>query len=399
MRFKVRLAAVALAVLSPALADAAPEPKTVLLLPLEHPNLPEEVARALDQALRAEVEKALPKLELLPAPKLDFQAMRLAAGCSDDGPGCLTTIAKELGAGRVLRAQLTGSAKKATLKLTLVRAQTGKADNLPTAELRELAVESAPELRYHVAKAFGGKPAPLFGSLDLTATGRDPSLEGAEYFLDDEKVAAKALQKVSPGDHRLSVHRPGYESVIWMGEVLPGRKTAVKIEWKAAAAAPPPPPALAVTPAADPKQGVPKVEAPPPKSPPPPVEPPPALVTEAPPRLVFTWIFATGALVAGATWGVLGAQVLDRENRAVNERLNCEDEMDINNATCSGGRKLATFTNVAIAATGVFVGATVAAFFLEDGPTVLFGDGPPAQAGIGPTADGRGVAAAVSLRF
>lgn len=397
----VQLAAwTAALVLLPSLAGAAPEPKTLLLLPLEHPDLPDEVAKALDQALRAEVEKALPKLELMPAPKLDFPAMRLAAGCADDGPACLTSIAKELGAGRVLRAQLQGSAKKATFRLTFVRAQTGKAETLPTAEMRELAVESAPELRFHVARAFGGKPAPLLGSLELVVSGRDTSLEGAEYFLDDEKVAARALQKVAPGDHRLSVHRQGYESVIWMGEVLPGRKTSVKIEWKAAATPPPPPPVVAVTPPIEPSGGPPKVTLnPPPPAAPPPVAPPVEARVEPQPRLMFTWIFASGALVAGATWGVLGAQVLDRERQATDQMLDCAGG-DQDKDTCSGGRKLATFTNVAIAATGVLLGASVAAFFLEDGPTVLFGgEEPKATAGVGPTEDGRGVAAAVSVRF
>jgi hypothetical protein len=369
-------------------ARPAEEPKTVLILPLETPGLPDDSAKALDEVFRAEVQKGLSgKLTFLPAPKLDFQGLQLAAGCGDDGPGCLTAIGKELGVGRIIRGQLVGTAKKATFKMTMVRVQSGKVEVPAPEEMKDLDAESAAELRYHIVRMFGGKPAPLLGSIELVAGGKDPSFDSAEYFLDDQKVAGKTLAKVQPGDHRLSVHRPGFESVIWMGEVRPGKKTVVKVEWKTASAAPPPPVVAVVPPKSPPP---PMTATPPPPTTPPPTSEQVSVTPEPPPRLLFTWVFATGTVVGAATWGVLGAQVIDRENQATSEYYDCANG-DRDDPVCSGGRQLATFTNIAIVATGAFLAATVTAFFLEDGPTVLFG---PA-----PAADGQGPGAFVAFTY
>ncbi len=371
-----------------AAAPAVAAEKAVLVLKLEHPGLEDAVVRTLDDAVRNQIKKSLPKQKLLPAPALDLPAMQVAAGCADDTASCLASIGDTMGGGLVVRVRLSGAQKKADLEITMVRVVTGKLDSY-RAELREVDAASELELRWHVEKALGFKPAPLFGTLNLVTASKMGSLEGAEIFLDDKKVPKVALERLEPGQHRLEIIQQGFENFIWVGVVRPGRETAVMVSFE--------PKTVAVAPPAD-------VTPPIAEAPPPPVTLTPEIVASGPPedepKLRFTWIFGAGAIISATVgtvaWLMFTTSTKPEAERVAGDPASPEEERV---------RKLAELNdqasrqkNINYVSTGVAAGlgvATIVAFFLEGGPDLFGRD--DTQVAVGITPDG--AHATFELRF
>src|SRR5215831_8566127 len=95
----------------PVKVDKTP-PRPVLVLRIEGGGLADELVQKLDAVARDQVKASLKGAKLLPAPVLDFEAMRVAAGCSDDGPACLSTLGTTLGAHDVVRITISGNVPK-----------------------------------------------------------------------------------------------------------------------------------------------------------------------------------------------------------------------------------------------------------------------------------------------
>ncbi|MCC7386668.1 MAG: hypothetical protein IT384_32825 [Deltaproteobacteria bacterium] len=212
-------------------AEAAPK-GSLLALGLEASGLPASLVASLDAAMRAEADEVTGRrVKLLPKPAIDFEGMRLAAGCADDGPECLTTIARTMGATQLLRARLVGDPTRARVELTVLEVGSGKAQTT-TGELTEIDADSALELRILVAQAFGVKKDAPPGSIALSLAGGSATLAGAELMLDDRGVEASALKRVSAGAHRLEVRQEGFETFLWRGAVRPGRETRVEVAFQ-----------------------------------------------------------------------------------------------------------------------------------------------------------------------
>jgi hypothetical protein len=286
-------------VLSPSPAHAQRK-SGILVLKLEAEGLPDELATALDDAVRTGVRRSK-KGKLLPAPALDFSGMQMAAGCLDDGADCLLAMGRPLGAKSVIRVAMSGNLQKATFTFTLVGLTKGRVQTYE-AKLEDLDEESAEELTWHTLAVLGARPPPLTGSIDLLMANNIGGLEGAEYFLDDNKVPKSALNSVSPGRHRLEVHQRGFETFIWIGEVKRGRNEQVRVELKpkAAVAYDPPPPAGDGSPVETPE-----VNVPPPSIDPPPPPSPAITITTTPEQAPIIYTFVVGgAAVAAAGVGV-----------------------------------------------------------------------------------------------
>lgn len=301
--------AILLSVLAtPGLAEAR---GGILVLKLEQEGLPPAVVEALQQGLRAGVRRAR-RGRLLSPPALDFAGMQLTAGCVDDGPACLATMGRPIGASRVVRTQLVGDQARSELTITVVMVRNQRR-RVYQAELTDITADSRAEVAWHASKALGGKPPPLQGGIALLMGSSIGTLEGAEFFLDDKKVSRAALEKLSPGNHRLEVHQRGFETFIWIGDVKPGRQSEVRVELKptkVATASPPPPPP-------------PAVETPP-VSPPPPaaVPPPPSNTVVTGPndsQPIFYTFFVGGAAVLAAGTGVVFAVIGKESNDKLHE--------------------------------------------------------------------------------
>lgn len=382
-------------------SGAQAAPRGVLVLPLEHQNLPTGTATALNQAIRDEVKASLPRYRLLPPPALDLMEMQLAAGCVDASPTCLASIGRTLSAARVVRVVTRGTAERLQLKVMVVRTRNPKASTYD-AELLGVDEESVPEFRWHVAKGLGSNPGALLGGMELYTASKVGALAGAELFLDDTKVEPAALANLTPGKHRLEVHQQGFETFIWLGQVRPGRTTRVGVvfEPKRVASAPPaevsPPPPAEVTPPIESTPPVVSVPPPPPALPPPPPPPlPPPGQTEAP-KLVFTWVFAAGTVLAASTATIFMVRTYqaDQEVNKEPHMIACREETDAdwNSDVCRRGRSSLLIQWIAWGATAAFGGATIAAFFLEDGPEFFSKTGgedePTVRWGVAPGPDG-----------
>ena len=376
----VRLS-VALLLSAPALAEA----QSLLVLRVEHDKLDAGLSRQIDGWVRDEAKKSLPKVVLLPPPALDFPDMQMAAGCADDSPACLASIGRTLGASQVLRVQVFGAPKKAELRVALVQVQASRGA-VQSEILEDVGEASEAELRYHVAKALGAKPAPLTGKITLVA--EPGALDGAELFLDDKKVPRGALAKVEAGKHRLDVHQRDHEAFIWIGEVKGGRETVVQVEL--VPKRPAPPVAVAVPPPVERRPDAPSAAA---AGAP---EGPAAQVFTPGPEedeggRVYTWVLAGSAAVAAGAGVVLGLRVLSQEDQVVREGLDCPGA-DYDAAGCASGRRTALFTNLAWGAAGGLAVGAVLAYFLEDA-----GDDQAVDLGVAPTSGG--AHATFRLRF
>ena len=390
---------VALCALGPSGAEARRRRPKLLILLLEAEDVPNNVALAVNAAVRDEAGSKTLNLELLPPPAMDFTSMQLAAACVDDGAKCLGGIGRTLGASKVMRIQLKGPPRKATFRVTVVDVRRKKS-KIEDALLEDLGAESLPHVRWVVSKALGGKPPPLTGALALVIGGDEGSLDGAEILLDDKSITEASLAAIPPGRHRLEVRQKGYESFIWMGNVRPGSETLVTVKFKSKLSVPPPPPE--VTP--------PISKAPPP---PPPVKsqpgqsgqpggpkvgvspPPSTTITQdvQKPRLFKTW-FLLGAgvasLAAAFPFVVIGKNANDRLNEINSDNpglYNFCATSDSPMTQCEdirGDRRTVLIASVgnisAFALAGVFGALTVWQFFAEDGP-LLFSASPTADGG------------------
>jgi len=391
--------------LAPSAATAAP--RGVLVLPLEHQSLPTGTAEALNKAIRDEVKASLPRYKLLPPPALDLMEMQLAAGCVDASPTCLASIGRTLGAARVVRVVTRGTAERLQVKVLVVRTRNPKAFTYD-AELTGVDEESVAEFRWHVAKGLGRDPGVLSGGMELYTASKVGALAGAELFLDDSKVEPAALANLTPGKHRLEVRQQGFETFIWLGQVRPGRSTRVGVVFEPKRVASSPPPPVAPPPPAPPPEVTPPIKtAPPPvvKAPPPPVlpPPPPPVAPKEEPKLVFTWVFAAGTVLAASSGTIFGVRTLQADKEVDDIPLSCysEDDVDWNHPVCKKGRSSMLIQWVSWGATAALGGATIAAFFLEGGPEYFSKadgeDEPTVRWGVAPGPDG--VSASLQVDF
>jgi hypothetical protein len=350
----------------------------LLVLRLEHEGLAKPLSSALEAAVRREVEAALVKGRLLPAPALDLESMQLAAGCSSDAPPCLASIGRTLGATQVLRVRLSGGLEKSVAEVSLVQVSSAKVQRSEVT-LGELDAESGPELGWVAARLLNPSRAAPAGALTLApASGTD--LLGAELLLDDRAVSAQALATLEPGRHRLDVKKKGFEGFIWIGEVRPGRsqRVEVRLEPRVAGRATVETPPIGARSAADADRA--RVGAT--------VEPGPAPRSSR----VVTWVLAGGTLVAAGVGGIFGARVLSLEDEASTARLDCAGA-DFDADTCASGRTSATVANVGWAVAGGLLVASAVAFFVE-APDERE---PATQIGLAPRAGG--AEATLRVRF
>ncbi len=385
-------------------ADAA-SARGVLVLPMDYEGLPEATLKVLNQALRAEAKRSL-KAKLLPTPALSLPDLQVAAGCAGASVTCLGKIGRILRATWVVQAQIRGSAQNLRVQVQWVDTRNGKSGSADLS-MQNVDADSATEFRWRVARALGRDPGPLTGAINLRTVSKSGSLRGAELLVDDRPVSAVALKTLAPGEHRIEVRQRGFETFIWMGKVRGGRTTHVAVDFRPKTAPPavPSTPAISTPPiaAAGPSDSArPGPTAAP--TPPGPEAAPSAGVQTSPsadsgPRLVYTWIFGAGALVAAGAGTVLAVQT-NKLNQDVNDDtpLFCKasTDPDWNSDTCRKGRSRQTAQFVTWGLVGALGVGAVVAFFLEDGPSVLSGEDDVAV-GFGPTSGG--VAGSLRVRF
>lgn len=378
-------------------AEAAPR-GSLLALGLEASGLSADLVASLDAAMRAEADDVTGRrVKLLPKPAIDFEGMRLAAGCADDGPECLTTIARTMGATQVLRVRLVGDPLRARVELTVLEVSSGKAQTT-TGELTEIDADSGLELRILVAQAFGVKKDAPPGSIALSLTGSGP-LDGAELMLDDRRVEASALKRVSAGSHRLEVRQQGFETFLWRGAVRPGRETRVEVAFQPKA---PPPVALTGAGAATPEVGSGSE-----------VEPPPTTVDasaeRAGPNLVLPVILG-GVAAAAILFGSIEFGLMKSAESSLAEACRlpenaarcaptpgagetvCDSANPLDH--CADGERAATLATISFVSAGVLAAGAATFLYLEltaDRSTPTYGGS------VVPTADGASFSA--YLRF
>ena len=320
---------------------------SVLVLRLEHTGLPDDRVPSLERAMRGGIRRAMPRYAMLPAPKIELAALQRAAGCVQDGRGCLVGIGRTLGATLVVRVRLAPTPTALDLEVQGVWTRSGRAIRYD-AELGPLGDESPAELSWHIDRAFGRTSSEPVGRIELVPQKPTDTLDGAEVRLDGEVISAEALATVKPGERRLELLQDGFESFVWVGRVRPGRTTRIAVQ-------------------RTPREGespveVFKIVAPTDAT-------APETTTEATaspggPRFVATWILGSATLVAASASTALAVTVLKREEDAEEQGLDCEG-MDRDTDTCSAGRRQATLTTVSWAVTAGLAAATVTALFLE----------------------------------
>lgn len=381
--------------------------KSVLLLRLEAKDLPAALSAKLDLVAREQIKASLRGVHLLPPPALDFDSMRVAAGCVDEGPDCLANLGGTLGAGRVIRIQIDkAAAKTSQVTLTSVVLRDRRHPQTTRFEIEDLDDGAAEEFRYQIAVAMGDqrRPAPR-GAIVLAGPSEIGALEGVEIFLDDRKVAQQGLAKLPPGDHRLQLHKEGYASIARNVVVRPGRDTVVPVDFDHptvdAVAVPLQVPGGAAV--ADAPRLMPTGES---SSL---AESPSALRLDASPpgtgpHLFYSWFLGGGALAAlavGIGFAVDIHSVLstidqkcgmrDKDNRCTGpQRVDCDAPTGAAVSLCSRGHRDEIATWIAFPVAGVLSGLAAYAFIKEEGLT-LFGGG-----GSGPEADAPAVSGVIT---
>jgi hypothetical protein len=317
-------------------ADGARPPKAekagarpVLVLRLEGGGLPDDLVQKLDAASREQVKATMKGARLLPAPALEFEAMRMAAGCSDDSSACLASLGATLSAHDVVRIQVSGNVpKKARVNVTVVRVrdQRQKQQRFDIDDLDPSAIE---DFRYQLALALGDKRvSPPTGAVALVVPGEIGGLEGVEIMIDDRKQPLAALKSLPAGGHRLEIYKEGFDRFIATPVVKPGRETTVQVAFEKQK------PIEVAAPDASPGRTPEAKDAPPPErvaevSPEarsdlaPQKDLAPASGVEAPidapkepPRLSTTWWLAGGTLAGFAVGTVSGILLLNAKSHA-----------------------------------------------------------------------------------
>jgi hypothetical protein len=410
LRSTVRTAAVIVlaALLSADAAFAAREKKLFLVLRLEAEGIDSDTLAKLDAVARKQTAESTKPSKLLPPPALDFESMRLAAGCSDDNVKCLAAIGDTLSATHVLRirGQRVGDVG-AKFSITSVRVKDAKvADRtLEVPALDNIAIE---ELRYAVAALFGDRrPSPpkrpdAPGGIALIPANSEVSLDDVEIFLDDKKFPLTALRNLPLGQHQLEVHKPGHEPFLWSGAVRAGQQTKVNVELRPIAGQVDATPEVA---AKKETQGAVK-ETPPKKADPETyavVDPKPkesafdtaSVTTEVgpeEPELFYTYVLG-GSAVALTAVGVGGWAYLNSIEGRLLDSCGGEEQVEIlmsgekrckragftgcdegAGGRCTRGEVASAMTFVGFIGGAVLGAATVAAFFVEDGPDYLSPD-------------------------
>jgi hypothetical protein len=382
--------------LSPFGAEAAKRREIILVMRVDGDAEPDTL-KALETAARKQTAESVRPSKLLPPPALDFESMRVAAGCSEENAKCLASIGETLGATMVVRIKVVGT--KFAINVVRVRDKKGTSSTPESPNL------DADELRYHLALALGdrGVKPPKKpegpGGLVLVAANSETSLDDIEVFLDDKKFPVSALKALPSGQHQLEVHKPGHEPFLWSGAVRPGQQTKVAVELRpikeeTVAAVQPPP---------EKKDPTPPVELAE-KTPPPseqqqtlandPITSVEQPIGERKPQLFYTWMLAGGAVattvlgismyaymnslesrIVDACGGEDRIGMVDGEKKCVNPVgtfEGCPEGSD--SPRCVNGRRAAALTWVSFIGTGVLSAAAVGMFFAEDGPAYFDSD-------------------------
>lgn len=387
------MASIAALALASGWGSAHAADQSILVLPIEHGSLSAPLVKDLDRVARERAHAAFPGTTLMPAPALTVPDLLVAAGCAKASYTCFAGIGRTVGASQVVRVQVDGTAERAKLTVTHVRVaskrgskHTASIDDLPNA----IAI-----FGWHVEKGAGGDPAPLTGQIKLLTQGGLGSLEGAELFLDDQRITPAALDKLAPGEHHLIVKQQGFESVHWRGAIEGGRTETVRVEFVPEKKAeppppPPPPPALAT--------------APPPPPPPSNVITGPVDGEEPEFGLFYTLIFGGAAALVGAAWvwTKLDTLSIQREVEGPAVPGNCywPGERDTYELCQRGESREPVLWGLGIGA-GALALTTLVALYLEwpDGtePGMETEAGSQVGVSIAPTAGG--AAAGLSLTF
>jgi hypothetical protein len=381
-------------------------PKTVLVLRLEGGGLPDDLVQKLDAATRDQTKATWKGVKLLPPPVLEFEAMRVAAGCADDGPACLANLGATLGATDVVRVTITGNVpKKARLTVAHVRVKDQHMRPPHRIEIDDIDQNAIDEFRFHVALALGDKKvAPPLGSIALQVPPEIGGPDGLEIFLDDRKSPPSALKSLPPGDHRVELHKEGFDTFVASAFVRPGRETVVSVSFERQK------PAEAVTTERedthptesradpDPKTNVPTLVAPVQKETATQIEAPVEPPREEKPHLRYTWWLGGATIVATVVATTAWLFILHEESVINNICANpdvvspacthlaamkpCESGDD---PVCARGNTASVVTFIAWPIAGILAVATAVAVYFE----ALSVPSTPEPDGLGPRSASR----------
>lgn len=407
--------AVAAAAIPAHRAEAAREKKQqFLVLRMEGEGIDADTLARLDAVARKQTAESTKPSKLLPPPALDFESMRVAAGCSDDNAKCLAAIGETLSATQVVRVRAAKVGEVgAKFNISVVRVKDGKVQTstLDVPVLDTIAIE---ELRFAIAAIFGDRrPAPpkrpeAPGGIALVPANPDISLDDVEIFLDDKKFPVTALRNLPLGQHQLEVHKPGHEPFMWSGAVRAGQQTKVSVELRPIAEEVPVEAELAAnaqsipdykeTPAIEEKPAAPALS----------METPSAETNVAPreKKLFYTYVLAGGAVAMTAVgiggWAYLNSVEGRLENSCkgmisdVGGTRTCEGDLTFTGCPedgdqpdrCKNGELGSTLSWVGFVGGALLAAGAVGMFFAEDGPAILSGETSDPSAAILPLPDG-----------
>lgn len=411
------LAAVASSASFATRAEAAREKKQqFLVLRMEGEGIDADTLARLDAAARKQTAESTKPSKLLPPPALDFESMRVAAGCSDDNARCLAAIGDTLSATQVVRVRVAKAGEVgAKFNIAVVKVKDAKMQT-STLEVPVLDTVAIEELRFAIAAIFGDKrPAPpkrpeAPGGIALIAGNPDISLDDVEIFLDDKKFPVTALRNLPLGQHQLEVHKPGHEPFMWSGAVRAGQQTKVTVELRPIAEEVEVEAELAANAQSIPDyKETPVIEEKPAE---------PALAIDAtstetniaPPRekkLFYTYMLAGGAVAMSAVgiggWAYLNSVEGRLENscngmvvEGEDGKRRCEGDLTFTGCPdsgdqpdrCKNGELGSTLSWVGFVGGALLAAGAVGMFFYEDGPAIVSGESADPSAAIVPLPDG-----------
>ncbi|MFO0724663.1 MAG: hypothetical protein U1E65_12850 [Myxococcota bacterium] len=332
----------------------------VFALRVEAPGFPDALTKALDKAMRDEINSIIaPKGRLLPTPALDFDGLQKSFGCPADVNPCLVVIARTVSAARIVRVLVSGDVATAKVNVTLV--EIGGKTELASGEITDLMVDTAGDIRPIVAQAFGIHRESPSGGLQLYVASDVGRLEGADLLLDEKKVPAAELTTVKAGKHRLEVRQKGFEPFIWVGAVRPGQETRVGVN-------------LVPIKGADILTQPTAVLSKPSPSPSPSPSAPPQIAEVAPPRAgpnyVLPAVLGAVAIGAGIFATIEGVRVNNFESSET-QKCNLDPSKCVPDACaafpdeCKDARSAATMATVGWVAAGVLAGGAITAYLIE----------------------------------
>ncbi|MBI4819490.1 MAG: hypothetical protein HY791_24675 [Deltaproteobacteria bacterium] len=316
---------------------------------------------AFDQVIRERVSSSGSKL--LPKPALDFEGMKLAAGCLDEGLECLKTIADTIGARTVTLTRVDMVSDAVSVRVLWSDEKRGGGTvSLDFSDTGEATIQDVAE----VVAGLVSKGQVPSGSLALAAKDA-ASLEGAVLTIDGESATLAGLSAVSPGRHRLAIRQSGFREFTWSGSVRPGKSVSIPVELE-------PEPGhtqqiVASTPGASPTPEIPGVEATAPKHEAEIAVVSPAIPPESGPS-VLGFILLGAATVAGGVAIAEGVSVVGTEDDldAYCAANDCApDPCEVRADLCDAGEQAAALANVAWILAGAFAVGSVITFVLDTG--------------------------------